>query len=117
MLYGVAAAASLPGDLRAVRPFPAPRVLDDWKLTRSDGQVIGPADLRGRWTVVFLGFTHCPDVCPTTLADMARAQKLWASLPETQRPRLLFVSVDPERDTPKLTGDYAHFFHAAPGRQ
>jgi len=105
------AAASMPADLRAVRAFPTPRVIDDWRLTRADGKAIGPADLRGRWTVVFLGFTHCPDVCPTTLAQMAKAQAQWAPLPEARRPRLLFVSVDPDRDTPKSTGEYAHFFH------
>lgn len=108
-----ATVAAMPTDLRAVRAFPAPRVIDDWRLTRADGRAIGPADLRGRWTVVFLGFTHCPDVCPTTLATMAKAQKRWDALPEARRPRLLFVSVDPDRDTPKGTGEYAHFFHPA----
>ena len=106
-----AVASAMPADLRAVRAFPAPRDIDAWSLTRSDGQAIGPADVRGRWTVVFLGFTHCPDVCPTTLAEMANAQKAWQALPEPKRPRLLFVSVDPERDTPKITGDYARHFH------
>jgi protein SCO1/2 len=62
--------------------------------------------------VVFLGFTHCPDVCPTTLAELAKAQKGWAGLPAAIRPRLLFVSVDPERDSPARTGEYARFFHA-----
>ena len=106
-----AVADAMPKDLKAVRAFPAPRILDDWQLQRADGQPIGPAQLRGRWTVVFLGFTHCPDVCPTTLATLANAQKQWAALPEAQRPRLLFVSVDPDRDTPQRTGEYAHYFH------
>lgn len=106
-----AAADALPKDLKAVRAFPAPRVLDDWRLVRADGKAIGPADLRGRWTVVFLGFTHCPDVCPTTLAELANAQKQWEALPEARRPRLLFVSVDPDRDTPQRTGEYARYFH------
>jgi protein SCO1 len=107
-----AVAEAMPSDLRAVRAFPTPRVLDDWRLTRADGQPIGPAQLHGRWTVVFLGFTHCPDVCPTTLAELAKAQARWAGLPEARRPRLLFVSVDPERDTPKIVGEYARYFHA-----
>jgi protein SCO1/2 len=107
-----AAADAMPKDLRAVRAFPTPRLLDPWQLVRADGQAIGPADLRGHWTLVFLGFTHCPDVCPTTLQTLAHAQKQWASLPEARRPRLLFVSVDPDRDTPQRTGEYAHFFHS-----
>ena len=70
-----------------------------------------PGELKGHWTLVFLGFTHCPDVCPTTLAELAEAQKQWAALPEATRPRVLFVSVDPERDTPDRIGEYAHAFH------
>ena len=68
-------------------------------------------EARGRWTVAFLGFTHCPDVCPTTLAELASAEKRWReALPEPQRPQMLFVSVDPERDSPDRVGDYAQFF-------
>ena len=105
-----AAGTAMPADLRAVRPISPPRVLEDWRVTRADGTSIGPADLRGHWTVVFLGFTHCPDVCPTTLAELANAQKQWEALPEARRPRLLFVSVDPERDTPARVGEYARYF-------
>jgi protein SCO1/2 len=72
--------------------------------------VATPATLQGRWTLVYLGFSHCPDVCPTTLQLLAKAQQDWKALPETRRPRLLFVSVDPERDTPAIVGDYAHYF-------
>jgi protein SCO1/2 len=100
-----------PDSLRAVRLVHPPRPLADWRLQRHDGRTIGPADLRGHWTLVFLGFTHCPDVCPTTLQELSRAQRQWQALPEARRPRLLFVSVDPERDTPERTGTYAHFFH------
>ena len=96
--------------LKAVRLIHPPRELSPFQLTRSDGSRLGPEQLRGHWTVVFLGFTHCPDVCPTTLGTLAKAQKSWRSLPESTRPRLLFVSVDPERDTPALTGDYVKFF-------
>ena len=52
-------------------------------------------------------------VCPTTLTDMAKAQNAWEALPEATRPRLLFVSVDPERDTPELLAGYARHFHPA----
>jgi protein SCO1/2 len=98
--------------LAAVRPIATPRVLPDWRLRLSDGGEASPATLQGRWTLVFMGFTHCPDVCPTTLQTLALAQKDWEStLPEPQRPRVLFVSADPERDTPQIVGDYAHYFH------
>lgn len=102
-----------PAQLKAVRLFPSPRPLPAFRLEQSDGTPLEPGDLRGRWTVAFLGFTHCPDVCPTTLTDLSRAQAEWEHLPEGRRPQVLFVSVDPERDTPAKTGEYARYFHPA----
>jgi protein SCO1 len=98
--------------LRTVRLFDEPRELPPFRLESAAG-AFGPADVQGRWTVVFLGFSHCPDVCPTTLAQLAKAQDAWEALPEATRPQVLFVSVDPERDTPKLLATYASFFHPA----
>lgn len=97
--------------LSAVHLFNPARELPPFSLRQSDGTQLVPGELKGHWTLVFLGFTHCPDVCPTTLAQLAGAQKQWASLPEATRPRVLFVSVDPERDTPDAIGEYAHAFH------
>lgn len=88
-----------------------PREIPAFTLRQSDGTPLVPGELKGHWTLVFLGFTHCPDVCPTTLAEMAKAQKQWEAMPESTRPRLLFVSVDPDRDTPDRVGEYAHAFH------
>ena len=95
----------------AVRLLSEPRELPAFSLRQSDRTQLVPGELKGHWTVVFLGFTHCPDVCPTTLAELAQAQKRWAALPDAMRPRVLFVSVDPDRDTPDRTGEYAHAFH------
>ncbi|HRN63168.1 MAG TPA: SCO family protein [Luteimonas sp.] len=97
--------------LQAVKLFPQPRELPPFSLQQSDGTQLVPGELHGHWTLVFIGFTFCPDVCPTTLAQLAQAQKQWEALPESTRPRVLFVSVDPERDTPDRIGEYAHAFH------
>jgi protein SCO1/2 len=97
--------------LQTVTLLPQPRDLPAFNLRQSDGTPLVPGELAGHWTLVFLGFTFCPDVCPTTLAELAQAQKQWESLPESTRPRVLFVSVDPERDTPGKAGEYAHAFH------
>jgi protein SCO1/2 len=105
-----AAAPELPAT-QAVRLFQPARELPPFSLRQSDGTALVPGELKGHWTLVFLGFTHCPDVCPTTLAELAQAQKQWASIPESTRPRVLFVSVDPERDAPDRIGEYAHAFH------
>lgn len=96
---------------RAVRLFSPARELPPFSLRQSDGTPLVPGELKGHWTLVFLGFTHCPDICPTTLAELSRAQKQWEALPEAVRPRVLFVSVDPERDAPDRIGEYAHAFH------
>jgi protein SCO1/2 len=68
------------------------------------------SSLRGHWTLVFFGFTQCPDVCPTTLATLARVRGSLADLPPAQLPRVLLISVDPERDTPQRLASYVHFF-------
>lgn len=102
--------AALP-TTKAVTLFATPRVIPAFSLQQAGGQTLTLDDLKGHWTVVFLGFTHCPDVCPTTLAQLASAQKQWAGLPAAHRPRVLFVSADPERDSPELLAKYAHAFH------
>ena len=79
---------------------PQPRALPAFALTHVGWPPATRATLRGAWTLVFLGFTHCPDVCPTTLAELAGAEALGRPMPAAIRPRVLFVSVDPERDTP-----------------
>lgn len=108
--FGAAPRPHLP-QTTAVRLFDPPRTLPAFSLRQSDGTALIPGELKGHWTLVFLGFTHCPDVCPTTLAQMSVAQKAWEAIPEASRPRVLFVSVDPERDTPDKIGEYAHGFH------
>lgn len=106
-----AAPAAAGPALRTVKLFPQPRELPAFSLQQSDGTQLVPGELKGHWTLVFLGFTYCPDVCPTTLTELAQAQNQWQSLPEPTRPRVLFVSVDPERDSPDRIGEYAHAFH------
>lgn len=98
-------------NLDVARLLPEPRAIGGFSLRQSDGTALTPDELLGRWTVVFIGFTHCPDVCPTTLAELAQAERRWdQALPEARRPRVLFVSIDPERDSPERTGEYARFF-------
>lgn len=82
---------------------PAVRIAD------ADGRVFDLASERGEHTVVlYFGYTHCPDMCPTMLADWARARQMLG--PAADRIRWVFVSVDPGRDTPKIARDYARQF-------
>jgi protein SCO1/2 len=87
----------------------APRPIAAFQLTDQDGQPFTAERLRGRWSVLFAGFTHCPDVCPTTLAVMkVVAQKIGDAAPA-----MLFLSVDPERDTPAVLKQYVQAFGPA----
>ena len=87
---GKSAGAQWP-ETQAVTMFAKPRPLPAFSLRQSDGTQLTSGELNGHWTVVFLGFTSCPDVCPTTLAELAQAQKQWQALPDGTRPRVLFV--------------------------
>lgn len=78
------------------------------ELTDHHGKPRRLEDFRGKAVVVFFGFTHCPDVCPTTLADMAIAMKQLGA--EAERVQVLMVTVDPERDTPGLLAKYVPAF-------
>jgi protein SCO1/2 len=83
-----------------------PRTLSDIQLTDSDGHPFTTQNLQGKPSLVFFGFTHCPDVCPTTLVKLAQVKKT-AALAGIQ---VLFITVDPQRDTPQAVGKYAHSF-------
>ena len=79
-----------------------------FKLTNQDGQAVTDQDLKGHPFLVFFGFTHCPDVCPTTLFEVSEI--LRALGPDANRTRALFITVDPERDTPAVMKDYLSSF-------
>jgi protein SCO1/2 len=78
------------------------------ELTDHTGKPRRLEDFRGKAVVLFFGFTHCPDVCPTTLADIAQAVKSLGS--DAERVQVLMVSVDPERDTPEALAKYVTAF-------
>jgi protein SCO1/2 len=90
--------------------FPAPRALPAFELIDEHSSPYGPERLTGRWNFVFFGFTHCPDVCPTTLATLAAARRELASMPAEQQPEVVLISVDPGRDTPARLAEYVAFF-------
>lgn len=105
------AAASAPVQANTLI-YPQPRPLDDFVLARSDGRAFTRADWLGQWNLVFIGFTHCPDACPQTLAVFREIRRRW---PEGQGlpPAMYFVSVDPQRDTAAALRDYAGYFDPA----
>ncbi len=79
------------------------------ELTGHDGKPRTLADFRGKLIVLFFGYTHCPDVCPTTLADVAGSLKALGA--DAARVQVLFVTLDPERDTPEVLSQYVPAFN------
>lgn len=81
----------------------------DFKLTDHHGKLRSLADFRGKVVLLFFGYVHCPDVCPTTLADMAQAMRLLGA--DADKVQVLFVTVDPERDTRELLAEFVPAFN------
>ncbi len=86
------------------------KALPDFVLNR-DGGAFTPADLQGKWSVVFIGYTFCPDICPTTLADLNRIYPKLKANPAGDEVQVVFISVDPNRDIPKNLAEYSHYFN------
>ena len=99
--------------LQAATLYPEPRAPSPFELTRGDGSSFTRSDLAGAWTLMFFGFTHCPDICPTTLATFAQVERELARDAGAPPVAYAFVSVDPERDTPAVVGEYARYFSPA----
>jgi protein SCO1/2 len=81
----------------------------DFSLTDHNGKPRTIADFRGKLVFVFFGYTHCPDICPTTLSDMAGIMKSLGS--DADKLQVLFITLDPERDTPEVMAGYVPVFH------
>lgn len=81
-----------------------PLVGGDFTLTNQDGQVVDQTILNGKWTLVFFGFTYCPDYCPTTLGVLNAVQERMGD--KAKDLQIVFISIDPERDTPQMLKDY-----------
>lgn len=98
----------------AAQPFKSTNVTGietgkDFRLTDHHGQVRTLADFRGKVVIMFFGYTHCPDICPTTLSDLSQAMRMLG--PDANKVQVLFVTVDPERDTQELLAQYVPAFN------
>ncbi len=121
ILLGLALAAGIFVALRTQAPppeaasallLPEPTPLPEFHLVDQHGQPVDESVFRGQWDLVFFGFTHCPDICPTTLQVLSTARAALADAGQEPLPRIVLVSVDPERDTPEILGPYVEYFGA-----
>jgi protein SCO1/2 len=90
--------------------YPQARPLADFHLTQANGRPLTLTDWRGQWNLVYFGYASCPDVCPTTLATLKSVESELKKRGLGEKFRVDFISVDPERDTPELLGNYVKFF-------
>ena len=90
--------------------LPAPNPVPEFDLVDQYGEPIDHTVFEGQWDLVFFGFTNCPDVCPMTLQVLAEARKTLVEEGQSELPRIVLVSVDPERDTPEVLGQYVDYF-------
>ncbi|MBS0350372.1 MAG: SCO family protein [Proteobacteria bacterium] len=87
--------------------LPQPKAISNFSLTDDHGKPFTNENLKGHWTIAAFGFSHCGDVCPITLTELNKMyQKLHSSLAENQMPQVLFISVDPQRDTTAVLHRY-----------
>jgi len=96
---------------RVITLFPDPKPLTAFAFTDHENRVFDLSRLKGKWSFLFFGYTHCPDICPTTLATLARAHESIAkSTTGAKDVQFVFISVDPNRDTAGKLGQYVTYF-------
>jgi len=122
LIGGIVAAALLfffgvvPGILMTITPHPHgtlyddPQPAPDFELPRAGGGTFRLSDYEGKVVVLYFGYTSCPDVCPTTLQLLSAARSKLEENGHEPLPRIVLVSVDPERDTPEIMGTYVDYF-------
>jgi protein SCO1 len=112
------AAALLAGPLTALAANPiSPKeatseIGGDFTLVDQDGRTVTDARFRGKWLLVYFGYTHCPDACPTALNEMAEALDQLDPA-KREKVQVVFITVDPQRDTPAVMKDYVGAFDSA----
>ena len=115
LIAGISAAliwrnAAAPVELATGTYIHPSRTLPDFSLIDHHGQTFGLAQVRGHWSMMFFGYTNCPDFCPTTLTTLAALEKRLRTDAAPVRPRVIFMSVDAKRDTPEQLAKYVPYF-------
>jgi protein SCO1 len=100
--------ATLPRPAEGQVTFPPEGSSLTFALTAPDGAAVTQQSYRGKWLVIYFGYTFCPDVCPTTMMEIAGALK--ALGPRADAVQAIFITVDPQRDTPNVLNEYLKSF-------
>jgi protein SCO1/2 len=110
---GPGVTAPAPAQHGAATLLPGPRAIPDFHLTDHREQGFGPAQLRGQWSLLFFGFTRCPDICPNTLGLLHAVNAELKRAGGTDALRVVFISVDPAHDSPAALKNYVEYFDPA----
>lgn len=92
--------------------WPNPKTLGSFAMVNQENKPFSQKDLDGHWTFLFFGYTHCPDVCPITLSVMNRVYEQLQENDRDENVQMMFVSVDPQRDTPEKLTSYIDYFNS-----
>lgn len=95
---------------RTATVLPAQIELPEFSASDQRGTAVGRDVFTGQWSLLFFGFTHCPDVCPLTLQVLANARQTLLDAGREPVPQIVLLSVDPERDTPEVLDQYLNYF-------
>ena len=123
LLIAIAATVSLVGgyylgnlasskklELKTATVLPEPRTISEFNLIDFNGEAFTLDHLKGKWNMIFFGYTSCPDICPIALNSMVEVNKAFSSKLKEQV-QTIFISVDPQRDTPAHLKEYVNFFN------
>ena len=94
-----------------LRLYPQPRALPDFQLVDQNGNDYQKDALLNHWTLMFVGYTYCPDICPTTLSELKAIYPQLKQLKAKHPVQVVLLSVDPKRDTPERLKEYVNFFN------
>lgn len=103
---------SITSKTQHVSLYPQVRALPDFQLVDHNNQAFTSENLVGHWSLFFVGYTYCPDICPTTLAELKGVYPELQKIPSDFPIQVVLLSVDPKRDTPERLNEYINFFHS-----
>lgn len=95
---------------KALDLLPEPRLVHDFNLVTAEGDGFSRTDLLGQWSLLFFGFTSCPDICPDTMAVLVRSMDEIKSALNAEKPQVVFISIDPNRDSGNKLAEYVSWF-------
>lgn len=103
--------ANLSAQTKHMNWYPMPRALSEFTISKHSGGDFTNTDLQGKWTLVFVGYTFCPDICPVTLAELNKVYPQLTELVSANPLQIWFLSVDPKRDTIERLNEYVNYFN------